>query len=82
MDDAIRELRASGTVAVGDITNSLAAVEPMLDAGLHGVVFHELLGFTERDGALIEATRAAARGGGRPGRAGQSRAARAVFDFR
>lgn len=65
--DAIRELRASGTVAVGDITNSLTAVEPMLEAGLHGVVFHELLGFAERDGALIETTRerraaAAARG--------------------
>lgn len=65
--DAIGELRASGTVAVGDITNSLAAVEPMLDAGLRGVVFHELLGFQERDGALVESTRegraAAARGG-------------------
>jgi cytosine/adenosine deaminase-related metal-dependent hydrolase len=65
--DAIRELRASGTVAVGDITNSLAAVDPMLEAGLHGVVFHELLGFAERDGALVETTRerraaAAARG--------------------
>lgn len=65
--DAIKELRASGTVAVGDVTNSLAAVEPMLEAGLHGVVFHELLGFGERDGALVEATRprraaAAARG--------------------
>ena len=64
---AIQELRASGTVAVGDITNSFAAVEPMLDAGLHGLVFHELLGFGERDGALIETTRprraaAAARG--------------------
>ena len=57
VEDAIEELRASGTVAVGDITNSLAAVEPMLKAGLDGVVFHELLGFAERDGALIEATR-------------------------
>ena len=55
--DAIRELRASGTVAVGDVSNSLAAVEPMKDAGLGGVVFHELLGFTERNGALIDATR-------------------------
>jgi cytosine/adenosine deaminase-related metal-dependent hydrolase len=55
--DAIRELRASGTVAVGDVSNSLAAVKPMKDAGLKGVVFHELLGFTERDGALIESTR-------------------------
>ena len=66
---AIEELQASGTVAVGDITNSLRAVEPMLTAGLDGVVFHELLGFKERDGALIEATResraSAARAGAR-----------------
>jgi cytosine/adenosine deaminase-related metal-dependent hydrolase len=55
--DAIREVRASGTVAVGDISNSLAGVAPMTAAGLEGVVFHELLGFTERDGTLIEATR-------------------------
>ncbi len=65
--DAIREVLASGTVAVGDISNSLAAVGPMKQAGLTGVVFHELLGFKERDGALVEATRdsrAAAAGGG------------------
>jgi cytosine/adenosine deaminase-related metal-dependent hydrolase len=55
--DAIREVRASGTIAVGDITNSLAAVEPMKDAELTGVVFHEFLGFKERDGALIDASR-------------------------
>jgi cytosine/adenosine deaminase-related metal-dependent hydrolase len=55
--DAIRELRASGTAAIGDVSNSLAAVEPMQDAGLQGVVFHELLGFKERDGAMIDATR-------------------------
>jgi cytosine/adenosine deaminase-related metal-dependent hydrolase len=54
---AIQELKASGTVAVGDISNSLASVAPMMDAGLDGVVFHELLGFKELDGALIERTR-------------------------
>jgi aminodeoxyfutalosine deaminase len=54
---AIKELQASGTVAVGDISNSLCAVAPMRAAGLDGVVFHELLGFKERDGALIDATR-------------------------
>jgi cytosine/adenosine deaminase-related metal-dependent hydrolase len=54
---AIAELQASGTVAVGDISNSLRAVEPMRAAGLDGVVFHELLGFKERDGAVLEATR-------------------------
>lgn len=55
--DAIREVRATGTVAVGDISNSLASAAPMRDAGLGGLVFHELLGFRERDGALVEATR-------------------------
>jgi len=55
--EAIAEARASGTVAVGDISNSLAAVGPMREANLDGVVFHELLGFKERDGALIDSTR-------------------------
>lgn len=55
--EAITELRSTGTVAVGDISNSLAAVGPMRQAGLDGVVFHELLGFKERDGALLESTR-------------------------
>lgn len=58
MRNAIRELQASGTVAVGDISNSLASPGPMREAGLDGLVFHELLGFTERDGALIERARA------------------------
>jgi cytosine/adenosine deaminase-related metal-dependent hydrolase len=65
--DAIAELRASGTVAVGDISNSLASVEPMREAKLDGLVFHELLGFTERDGALLDsgyASRMAARTAG------------------
>lgn len=55
---AIIELQAAGTVAVGDISNSLAAVGPMREAELDGVVFHELLGFKERDGALVASTRA------------------------
>jgi len=57
IQDASAEARASGTIAVGDISNSLAAVGPMREAGLDGIVFHELLGFNERDGALIAATR-------------------------
>lgn len=56
---AIHELKASGTVAVGDISNSLASPAAMRDAGLGGVVFHELLGFKERDGALVERSREA-----------------------
>lgn len=58
MRAAIAELRATGTVAVGDISNSLASPGPLRDAGLDGVVFHELLGFQERDGALVEKGRA------------------------
>ena len=42
---AVRELREAGVAAVGDISNSLASVTPLADAGLRGVVFHELLGF-------------------------------------
>ena len=59
IEQAIGELRASGTVAVGDISNSLAAAAPMAAAGLRGVIFHELLGFKERDGRLVEGSRSA-----------------------
>lgn len=52
--EALSEVRRCGTVAVGEISNSLASVAPIAAAGLEAVVFHELLGFTERDGALIE----------------------------
>jgi aminodeoxyfutalosine deaminase len=43
--EAILEMRASGTAAVGDITNSLASWEALADSPLSGVVFLELLGF-------------------------------------
>lgn len=65
MRAAIAELRSTGTIAVGDISNSLASPVAMHEAGLDGVVFHELLGFKERDGALVQkgsAARAAAPG--------------------
>lgn len=69
MHDAIAELQAAGTIAVGDISNSLAAIGPLRQAGLDGIVFHELLGFKERDDALVrttdEARAAAARSGTR-----------------
>lgn len=57
IQQAIDEAQRSGTIAVGDISNSLNAIEPMRQAGLDGVVFHELLGFKERDGGLIERSR-------------------------
>lgn len=53
---AIAEMHASGTIAVGDISNSLASAAPLRDAKMDGVVFHELLGFKERDGALVAST--------------------------
>ena len=57
IDEGITEAMATGTVAVGDISNSLRSVEPMRRHHLDGVVFHELLGFKERDGALLEASK-------------------------
>lgn len=55
------EARATGTVAVGDISNSLGTVAPIDAAGLYGLVFHELIGFRETSGTLVEATRDARR---------------------
>ena len=46
---AICEMRAGGTAAVGDVTNSLAAWEPLADSPLYAVVFLELLGFNAAD---------------------------------
>jgi 5-methylthioadenosine/S-adenosylhomocysteine deaminase len=45
--EAAREARSFGTAAVGDISNSLATVNALGEAGLSGVVFHELLGFDD-----------------------------------
>lgn len=55
---AVREARRAGTAAVGDIGNSLASVGAIAEAGMHGIVFHELIGFNHRDGSLVDATRA------------------------
>ncbi len=56
--EAAREARAAGTVAVGDVSNSLGSIEPIADTGLHGLVFHELLGFNDVDGTIVGQTRA------------------------
>ena len=39
-------MRGTGTVLVGDITNSLITPPILAEAGIGGVVFHELLGFS------------------------------------
>lgn len=54
---AVQELREAGVAAVGDISNSLASVGAIGDAGMRGVVFHELLGFNLLHGRRVEETR-------------------------
>jgi cytosine/adenosine deaminase-related metal-dependent hydrolase len=44
---AIAEARCSGTSLVGDISNTLAPVEPLREGPLGGVVFHEVIGFRQ-----------------------------------
>ena len=43
----VAELVASGTVAVGEVTNTLAAVSTLRRANLAGYVFHEIFGLHE-----------------------------------
>ena len=42
-------MHSTGTVLVGDISNTLASPRVLGEAGLGGVVFHELLGFNHPD---------------------------------
>ena len=53
IEEAIREARAFGTAAVGDITNTLATAEPLDRQGMPAVVFHELLGFRSEDAQRV-----------------------------
>ncbi|HEY3121520.1 MAG TPA: amidohydrolase family protein [Vicinamibacteria bacterium] len=43
--EAIRSAQASGTVAVGDVSNRLAHLDLLEDSRLQAVVFHELIGW-------------------------------------
>jgi cytosine/adenosine deaminase-related metal-dependent hydrolase len=47
--DAIREARASGTCLLGDVTNTLATYEPLMDSELSAVLFREVIGFSAPD---------------------------------
>jgi aminodeoxyfutalosine deaminase len=47
---AISEARASGTVLVGDVSNTLVTVPLLREAGMAAQVFYELLGFNVTDG--------------------------------
>lgn len=54
--EAIREARASGTCLIGDVTNTLAAYEPLMDSELSAAIFRELFGFSAPDaGAAVAA---------------------------
>jgi cytosine/adenosine deaminase-related metal-dependent hydrolase len=56
--DAIREMRATGTTLVGDITNSFASYDVLADSDLSAAIFHEVLGFRVADAnAVVAAAR-------------------------
>ena len=57
--EAVDEMRATGTVAVGDIANALVTPAVLAEMRMPGVVFHELMGFRDRDGrAAVAGSRA------------------------
>ena len=53
IDAAIAEARGFGTVLVGEVTNTLATSDLLLDHGMAAVVFHELLGFRSEDAVRL-----------------------------
>lgn len=61
IDAAIDALLAAGTVAIGEVTNSLATVPPLADAPLIGRVFHEVFGMRAETGVAVMAAARAAR---------------------
>jgi hypothetical protein len=46
IEAAVAELDAFGTTAVGEVSNSLAAVPALVRHGIAGCVFHEVFGVT------------------------------------
>ena len=46
---AIEEARRTGTVLIGDVSNSLAPVDPLIHSSLAAVVFREIIGFNPAD---------------------------------
>lgn len=51
MHAAISTMRATGTVLVGDISNTLASAVPLAEASMAATIFHEILGFRPVDPA-------------------------------
>jgi len=54
--EAIADARAAGTSLIGDVTNTLATYDPLLDSQLSAALFRELLGFSAPDPAAVVAT--------------------------
>ncbi len=50
---AVAEVHASGTGLVGDVANTLASIDPLVESAVDGVVFRELLGFDVRDAVTL-----------------------------
>jgi cytosine/adenosine deaminase-related metal-dependent hydrolase len=65
---AAEDLARAGVAAVGEVSNTLASLEPLAQAGLAGTVYHEVFGFTPRriQTALAEARLARERAGPPP----------------
>lgn len=57
--NAIRDARASGTALVGDVTNTLAAYEPLVESDLSAAIFRELFGFNPADAGRVVSDAAA-----------------------
>jgi cytosine/adenosine deaminase-related metal-dependent hydrolase len=57
LDEAILQLGEAGVAAVGEVTNTLAALPHLARAGVAGTLYHEVFGFS---GARVEAALAAA----------------------
>lgn len=53
MRRAVTEMRDTGTVLAGDVSNTLTSAPALASAGLGGVIFHELLGFNVADAAVM-----------------------------
>lgn len=55
IQDGIRQAREFGTSLIGDVTNTMAACEPLADSALSAAIFHELIGFNTPDPAEVVA---------------------------
>jgi cytosine/adenosine deaminase-related metal-dependent hydrolase len=50
---AVQELKKYGTIAVGEVSSTLAAVKALGEMNIKGIVFHEVLGFRSSEAERI-----------------------------